>query len=298
MMIISPIQMTDAILTDSNVPENDFPEWNVGTSYTVGNKVIVLSVHRIYEALQSSTGVDPVTDTADNWLDLGATNRWRAFDQSVEGQTERSGSVSYEFTVDGVYQGLALFNLVGGQLTVDINDPIEGVQPTRTFSLVDNSGVVDWFTYFYSPIVQLEDIVLSDLQIYTGAVVVVEVTAPTDVKIGEIALGVQYSIGTPIMGTTLEIVDFSTKEKDEFGRSFILERAFANTVSFQFAFPISRARGVRQLLASLRATPAVYYTKPSLVEYGANVYGFPTDFRINLETSEVAFASLEIEGLT
>lgn len=298
MRVIDPIKMTDAILTDSNVPENDHPEWNVATSYTTGNKVIVLSTHRIYEALQNSTGVNPTTDTADNWLDIGATNRWAAFDGSIESQTSATGSIEYEFTADGNYQGLALLNLVGAQLTVDIVDPVEGAQPTRTFSLIDNANVIDWFTYFYSPIVQLEDIIVSDLPIYNGAVVTVEVTAPTNVKIGELVLGVDYRLGTSTTGSVLGIEDFSTKQKDEFGRTFILERAFANTVNFQFAFPTSGARGVRSLLAQLRAKPAVYYTQPGLVEYGANVYGFPTDFRINLETTEVAFASLEIEGLT
>jgi hypothetical protein len=298
MRVIEPIQMTDAILTDSNVPEDDFPEWDVATSYTTGQKVILLSTHRIYEALQSTTGDDPATDDGTNWLDIGATNRWSVFDGSVESQTSQANSIIYEFTVDGNYQGLALLNILGAQLSVDIIDPIEGALPTRTFSLLDNSAVVDWFLYFFSPIVQREDIIVSDLPIYENSVVTVKVTDPQDVKIGEIVLGVDYLLGTSTTGGVLGIEDFSTKEKDEFGRTFILERAFANTVNFQFAFPISRSRNVRAVLAQLRAKPAVYYTEPDLVEYGANVYGFPTDFRINLETTEVAFASLEIEGLT
>ena len=298
MRVIDPVKITDSILTDSNVPENDFAAWNVATSYTTGQKVILVSTHRVYEALQSTTGDDPATDDGTTWLDIGATNRYRAFDGSIESQTERSESILYEFTVDGNYQGLALLNLVGAQATIDITDPIEGVQPTRTILLLDNSDVIDWFTYFYAPIVQLEDVIVSDLPIYNGAVVTVEITALTDVKIGQLVLGVDKILGTSTTGGVLGIEDFSTKQKDEFGRTFILERAFANTVSFQFAFPIGRARNVRATLADLRAKPAVYYTKQSLVEYGANVYGFPTDFRINLETTKVAFAILEIEGLT
>ena len=298
MRVIEPVKITDSILTDSNVPEDDFAEWNVATSYTTGQKVILLSTHRVYEALQSTTGDDPATDDGLTWLDIGATNRYRAFDGSIENQTEQNETVLYEFTVDGNYQGLALLNLIGSEATIDIDDPIQGPLPTRTISLLDNSDVIDWFTYFFAPIVQLEDVIVSDLPIYSGAVVTVEITAPTDVKIGQLVLGVDKILGTSTTGGVLGIEDFSTKQKDEFGRTFILERAFANTVTFQFAFPIGRARNVRATLADLRAKPAVYYTKQSLVEYGANVYGFPTDFRINLETTQVAFASLEIEGLT
>jgi len=298
MRVIEPVKITDSILTDSNVPEDDFAEWNVATSYTTGQKVILLSTHRVYEALQSTTGDDPATDDGTTWLDIGATNRYRAFDGSIENQTEQNETVLYEFTVDGNYQGLALLNLIGSEATIDIDDPIQGPLPTRTISLLDNSDVIDWFTYFFAPIVQLEDVIVSDLPIYNGAVVTVEITAPADVKIGQLVLGFDKILGTSTTGSVLGIEDFSTKQKDEFGNTFILERAFANTVTFQFAFQIGRARNVRATLADLRAKPAVYYTKQSLVEYGANVYGFPTDFRINLETTQVAFASLEIEGLT
>jgi hypothetical protein len=298
MRVIAPVEITDSILTDSNVPEDDFAEWDVATTYDTGDKVILLSTHRIYEALQETTGDDPATDDGTNWLDIGATNRYRAFDGSIESQTEQNETILYEFTVDGNYQGLALLNLIGSEATIDIDDPIQGPLPTRTISLLDNSDVLDWFTYFFAPIVQLQDVIVSDLPIYNNAVVTVEITAPADVKIGQLVLGVDKILGTSTTGSVLGIEDFSTKQKDEFGNTFILERAFANTVTFQFAFQIGRARNVRKTLADLRAKPAVYYTKQSLVEYGANVYGFPTDFRINLETTEVAFASLEIEGLT
>lgn len=298
MRVIEPIQMTDTILTDTNVPEDDFAVWAALTAYVAGDKVILTSTHRIYEAVQATTGDDPATDDGTNWLDIDATNRYRAFDGSIESQTSQASSIEYEFTVDGNYQGLALLNILGTQLIVNITDPIEGALATRTFDLFDNAGVLDWWTYFYLPVVQLEDIIVSDLPIYDGAVVTVEVVDAVTAKIGELILGVEYRLGTSTTGSVLEIEDFSTKQKDEFGRTFILERAFANTVNFQFAFPISTARGVRSLLTSLRAKPAVYFTQPTLVEYGANVYGFPRDFRINLETTEVAFASLEIEGLT
>jgi hypothetical protein len=93
MMIIRPVDVTPAMLTSSNVQENDFDVWSVSTAYTVGQKVTLN--RRNYEALVANTGANPETDTSDppKWLDLGATNRWRMFDDSVGSLTEFAGSV-------------------------------------------------------------------------------------------------------------------------------------------------------------------------------------------------------------
>ena len=298
MRIIEPITITDTILTGTNVPEDDHPEWDEMTTYTAGDKVILTSTHRIYEALQTTTGDDPATDDGTNWLDIGATNRYRAFDGSIEGQTVQAGSIEYEFTVAGNFGGLALLNIIGAEVTVNITDPVDGALDTITVGLSDTSGVVDWFTYFYSPVIQRREIIFSDLPIYAGAVVTVEITGTGNVALGELALGVNYNLGVSTTGTSLGIEDFSTKRKDDFGRTFILERAFANLVNFEFSFPSETSRRVRRVLSDLRAKPAVYYTEADQIDLGGTVYGFPRDFRINLQTPTVAFATLEIEGLT
>jgi hypothetical protein len=123
MRIIEPIAINDTILTDSNVPEDDHPEWDASTSYLAGDKVIVISTHRIYEALQATTGDDPATDDGTNWLDIGATNRYRAFDGSIEGQTVQASSIQYEFTLTGNFGGLALLNIIGADSKSKHNRP-------------------------------------------------------------------------------------------------------------------------------------------------------------------------------
>ena len=77
MKVIKPIAVTDATLYGCSEPEDDYAAWAIGTTYGAGDKVIVLSTHKIYESLQAAnTGNDPTTAT-DWWLDLGPTNRWK-----------------------------------------------------------------------------------------------------------------------------------------------------------------------------------------------------------------------------
>lgn len=46
MKLIQPTTVTDAILTSSNVPETDYAAWVNSTSYTIGQKVIVVATHK------------------------------------------------------------------------------------------------------------------------------------------------------------------------------------------------------------------------------------------------------------
>lgn len=298
MRVIDPIVITDAILTDSNVPENDFAAWNVLTAYSTGNKVILTSTHRIYEAVRATTGNDPATDDGTNWLDIGATNRYRAFDGSIEGATQQNDTIKYEFTLTKTLSGIAALSISAAVLKVSIDDPVEGPVDEIEINLIDTTEVFDWFTYFYNPLTQQRDVILSELPMFAGNIVTFELTGSGLLSLGELVLGDDKSLGISTTGTGLSIEDFSIKSKDDFGRTFILERSFANTVTFEFAIPTTGAGRVRRILSDLRARPAVYFTDPNQIALGGTVYGFPRDFRINLQTPTVAFATLEIEGLT
>ena len=46
MKLIRPTTLTDAMLTSSTAPENDYAVWASGTAYAVGSRVILTSTHR------------------------------------------------------------------------------------------------------------------------------------------------------------------------------------------------------------------------------------------------------------
>jgi len=75
MKVIEPITITNTILSSSNVAENDYTAWSSGTSYSIGDKVMVVgTTHKNYESkTNSNLGNDPTTDDGTNWIDLGAT---------------------------------------------------------------------------------------------------------------------------------------------------------------------------------------------------------------------------------
>lgn len=86
--VITPIAITDAILTGSNVPENDYPEWVIVTTYATGTLVMctIPNVHNVYQSkTDNNVGNYPPNDTT-NWLLVGPTLRWKAFDGTIGSQ--------------------------------------------------------------------------------------------------------------------------------------------------------------------------------------------------------------------
>ena len=81
MKVIKSVVTTDAILTSSNIPEDEYPVWVSGTSYTALEKVIYQ--HKIYERIVTGSGTTPPDLDQVNWLDSGYTNRYRMFDNII-----------------------------------------------------------------------------------------------------------------------------------------------------------------------------------------------------------------------
>ena len=302
MDIIKPIIVTDSVLTSTNVPENDYAVWASGTTYSINQKVISVTTHRIYSSvINSNTNNDPTTDDGTNWLNIGATNRWRAFDQYISDPVTNVTSIEYTLTppTGSTPSAVSLFNLKGISATVTVTDSVDGVVYNQTISLTDNRNIIDWYSYFFAEQVQREEALFIDIPPYIGAVVGVTVTQETGLtaELGQLVFGFLTDLGATVYGTSIGIEDYSIKSRDAFGNAIIVERNFSQTVDFDVRLETQTARKVQKTLAALRATPVVYLGSTD-VSYGTLVYGFYRRFDITLETPSYAFASIEVEGLT
>lgn len=301
MKIIAPLTMTDAQLTSSNVTEDDHAEWAAGTTYPDGDRVIVTSTHKVYESAQgSNTGNDPTTDDGTWWIEVGSTNRWKAFDQKISDRVENADSITYSITPATMVTGLAFFNVAATSIQIDIYDNAATPQlvTSQTIDLVDNTEVVDWFTYFYEEVEYDTEAIFSGVPIYAGYRVDITLTATgSTARVGQIVLGKEYTIGETLDGTKVGITDYSKKDRDTYGNPIIVERGYAQTVTFQVALNTGDTRRIQRLLAAYRAKPAVYFLDADTHDFGTTVYGFYADFEIPLSAGGKSFATLEIEGL-
>ena len=295
MMIIRPQDVTPATLTSSNVPEDEFPAWVAGT-YNQGDKRIYLN--RIYEVLATTTAdipTDGIKKDPPTWLDAGATNRWRMFDESVGSLTEQTGSIAVVVTPGAVINSLALFNVRGRDAVVELTDPVDGLVYEKTVQLID-AGVTNWYDYFFAPIPRQTDFVLLDIPAYgTAAISVTVNNADASAAVGNFVIGRQSTIGAAVYGTSVGIIDYSRKTTDAFGNTTILQRAFSKRAEYDVAVETSQVGFVQRLLSGIRSGPVVWIGEKD--SEATIVFGYYRDFSINISTPSISDATITVEGL-
>lgn len=292
MKILKPVKINEGNIESSNTSE-DFPDWSAG-SYSENDTV----VHNlsIWESL-SNDNTDEPSESSLEWLRIGPSNFWAMFDSSVSTQTVKSsGSLVVELRLSDVINSIALLNLSGNKLTVEIEDDIDGLVYEKEVEL-DATVILDWQMYFFEPTLQLRDIVLTDLPLYGGALIRITIESD-DVAIGELLLGRTYEVGGTQYGLNFGVRDYSVKETDSFGRTFFRERDFSKRMSPTVFIKNSSLNFTSRLLTDIRATPTVFIGSEDPRFEPLIVYGYLRDWGIEIPYPEDSLLRLEVEGLT
>lgn len=299
MKAIIPVDITDANLTSSSVPETDYAAWLVGTSYALGAHVI--RGHRRWESLAASnSGNDPLltpTATVKKWVDMGPTNQWAMFDDSVGTVTSATSSIVVVMT-PGMVSMLALLDLYAESATLAIT--VGGIEVWSQTQTTQRGGeaITDWYLYFTAPIGRVSTIIFEDLPQYDNAVLTLTVTsiAPGGpVSIGTLAVGRDLEIGTVENGVKAGIKDFSEKKTDDFGQTRFLVRSFAKRMGLRLKIQEDAVDNIYSTLAAVRAKPIVWIASrrfDCLVIYGAW-----DSFDFDIQFGPYSFYSLDIIGL-
>lgn len=299
MKIVQPITINDAALLSTNVSETLYPPYDAGYSFALGDRVSVIGadLHQVYESLQAGNVGHTPADSPAWWIYVSATNPWLMFDLSVTSQTENPDSIDVSIQATGRNPCLALLNVSAASAQVQMVDEIDGTVYDETFSLVSDSGIDDWYSYFFEPVVRLTDLTVLDMPSYASPIVNVTLTGTDEtVKCGALLLGPPTNVGDTQHGATVGIQDFSVKQQDDFGNYSIVQRAFRKRATFPVIIDAVRVDTLQALLASLRATPTLYIGTD---EYSSTaIYGFFRDFTIEIAYPNESVCSLEIEGLT
>lgn len=295
MKIIRPVAIST--LVSSTVPENDYAEYNPATTYGAGDRVIIAAEHKIYESLQASnTGHAPSTSVT-WWLEVGATNRWKMFDDSITAQTSNPDEITVAVLPASRIDSLALLNVDATTVQVTMTDPLEGVVYDKSFSLSDTSGISDWYAYFFEPIERKYDLIVTGLPQYPNAELTISLANEGHtVLCGECVIGQQKVIGKTMQGPSIGIQDYSVKQRDAFGNYTVLERSFNKRANFTVMVDAQFVDTLQRLLAQYRAVPIVYIGTDSYAS--TFIYGFYKDFSIEIAYLKHSICSLEVEGLT
>jgi len=295
----------------SSVDPVDYGEdvWESGTTYDEGDIVTVLgSTQRRYESLTDyNTGNDP-TSSPTEWLDLGATNRWRMFDGGTSTLTSDSEQISIRLKPSGFANALAMFNVDASSIRVIVSKNGDVAYDEEVVFVLE-AGESNWWSWFFGSVIGVSEtsrdhVVLGIPGFFEPTIDVIFSRPGGTVRVGLLVVGRQERLGVGIYGTSVGIRDFSTKEVDTFGNFTVVQRRFAKRAEVEAYIETAKVATVQQALASVRATPTVYIGSekaclfcPDQIHTELILYGYYSDFEILLVDEVNSSGLIELEGL-
>jgi len=198
----------------------------------------------------------------------------------------------------GRIESVALLNISASEVTIKFEDSIDGIIYNETFNMTSDSGISDWWAYFFEPIVRGKNLVVTGaVALYSNPTITITATdSGENVLIGTLIIGASKEIGYTQYGANVGIRDYSVKTTDVFGNYTILERAYSKTANFTVWIEASKVDVTHDLLSSYRATAILYLGSDSY--QSSWIYGFYQDFDIVLSRPTTAMLNIKVEGLT
>lgn len=300
MRVVKPHTPTDATVT-LNLPEPDATlgevEWVAGP-YVVDDEVILSSTHRRYRCV-TNTSDNPAVGAAKDvptWVDIGPTNAWAMFDNVNGTKSLHPTLIDITYTPNLLTTAVAGFNISANSILVTMTDPTDGLVYSNTLDMIDNSDIVDYWEYFFLPIINKTEFVLLDLPSYILATVDVTITG-TDVSAGTVVFGPQITLGVALYGTSLKLFDASIKTRDEFGNFKIVPRRTSKVVEYDVHADKSKVGYVFNQLSQLTTVPSVYVGTDE-TDDSTLVFGYYEDCQINIDSPTICSMTIRVQGLT
>lgn len=269
-----------------------YPAYSAGYTYALGGIAsnITTDVHELYESLVAGNIGNALTD-ATKWLPLGATNRWKMFDEIAASQTENVGSIVTVIT-PGVLINSAVFANLSG-VRIRVQQSISGYDRTI---LLNTHDVLNWYDWYYFPLSTLDDAAFMDIPPYAAGVLTVTVDGGTGTaKCGVAVFGMASYIGTTQWGLSRGINDYSRITEDQWGGLILTPGNYSKLMNVEVHVPSGYESQAVHLLTSIRATAVMFVASEehdSAIVYGTLGRGWNVPFDI---TGGVA--RLEIRGL-
>lgn len=302
MRVIPPIDITDAKLVSSSVPETDYAEWDSGTTYALGDRVILTSTHKVYESVQAgNTNHSPTAETTEIpvwWLEIGYTNRWRMFDLYRNTQTTGDTYIEVQVALGERVDSIALATLAGDTATITmVSDNVTVYQKVLPLTIRQTST---WYNYFFESFGVVPSIAVFDLPPFTNATITVRIDGVNGAACGSIVFGKSEYLGRVELQAVSDALNFSVVERDAFGNSTLVPRKSIPKTNQTLLANKETTNKLILLRNDLNAKPAVWSGLDDATDGYFNallILGYYRQFLISLEYPQHTLVQLELEEI-
>ncbi|HYC66534.1 MAG TPA: hypothetical protein VEC14_17520, partial [Reyranellaceae bacterium] len=176
MEIVRSAPVNDSTLVSSSIGDtDDYPLYSGAATYAL-NDIVIGVDHHEYQSLDDGNSGNALSNGA-FWLDLGMNRKWRMFDLSNSSQSSAADEIDVSVSVSGRANAVSLLNIAADTVQIIATTVTDGEIYNQTFNLTSDSGINNWYDYFFEPIIRKGDLVVTDLPVYGNPTIQVIATA-------------------------------------------------------------------------------------------------------------------------
>jgi len=220
----------EIISTDATDKANT--DWDSTTTFAKDSWVRVAGLKRVYRcSVDTSTNQYPPANPT-VWIDYGATNSYKLFDDIIGSQTEFDTSMTIEIGSNRMNM-MAFLNMENvSSIDITQTDLNTNETYTRTIDLV-YYGVLSLYDYWYKPLSYRRDLVISDLQFLVNAKLTIVFNSSGIGKVGAVVSGLADTLGLTLFGSKVKLKDYSKYSTDDYGNTSFAKRGYARIITGQ-----------------------------------------------------------------
>ncbi len=259
MITIIPVPIDASVLTSTNVSEPDTGEtlWVMTTAYTLAQRVIRPTTHRIYENLIPGTDSTLPENNPDRWEDVGPTNRYAMFDTIRNTKTIHTSPLSVTLSANQRIDSIGVLAMEAETVTITMMNGADVV-----YSYTENLNtrqVLGWRDYFFESFSTIPSIARFDLPPYTAGQLTITLTSSTGtVACGAIIIGKQVYLGETQLSAVSDEQNFSKIDRAFDGTAVLLQRRSIPKTSQQLFADKKITNKIRAARKALNAIPTVW----------------------------------------
>lgn len=272
-------------------------------SYTSGTGALSVSVYAVTGEGTHATWTITTEDEIGFWEEVSSTEQYKMFDEYVNSKTARTNSIEVELAVDRI-DYVSLFGLLGNTVEFSLWDETETVQHWgETFDLVYSSALIaqisNWWEYFFGDSDAKTECSAVIPILFPDAVLKIKVIAEagTSAECGNVVIGRGFDIGEVQYGARAGILDFSTRETDDVGRTTLVQGYWSKRNELTLRIPNYRIDWVYRLLSQMRGVATAWIGVENGSYEALIVYGAYREFDITVAGPLYSWCQLDIEGL-
>jgi hypothetical protein len=201
--------------------------------------------------------------------------------------------------VSGIIDSIGLIGVDADTAKITVRDGSAGtIIFQKTIGLSGGNASNGWDYYWTDPSVRKKQAFITGIPPYLNSYVTLELFGGGTIGIGNFILGTAQELGLPQYGLSSEILDYSTKNTDSFGRTTFVKRGFKRTMDMTMFIDKSNLPKVESTLEDIRATPILVVASedPDYSETAIR-YCFYKTFRTEINYPTFSLCNIQFEGL-